>query len=110
LTKPKHPTYIDVIPRYFPTDEDLIDAAVSGDIFQVDKSFGDIRKGYGIKDALRFLKKLIRLGHTSVLEHIVFRFLVSGSRAKGKITIPHHIRYSLMVWNTLVARGTRVQR
>ncbi|MGV9103782.1 MAG: FAD-dependent thymidylate synthase [Candidatus Thorarchaeota archaeon] len=91
MIRPKTPTYIDVIPLYLPTDDDLIDAAVSGHISRLDKSFNEIRKDYTVEHAREFLKKLIELGHTSVLEHLIFKFLVSGSRVYTHEQVRHRM-------------------
>jgi len=91
LTKPKHPTCIDITALYLPTDDDLIDAAVSAHSSRLGKSFFEFRKDYTVEHAHEFLKKLIELGHTSVLEHLVFKFPVSGTRIYTHEQVGHRV-------------------
>lgn len=86
--------YIEVTPISIPTPLDVWNTAASARISYSDETddfmalFSDFES---YDDVVAFLKKLIGKGHTSVLEHLVFRFMVSGSRVYTHEQVRHRI-------------------
>lgn len=68
-------------PDGVPSIESIIDAASAGFSSRKDQSCLDIYEEIGYDDAKSFLERLISWDHTSVLEHIVFKFHISLSTA-----------------------------
>jgi flavin-dependent thymidylate synthase len=85
--------YIDVMFRRngVPTEEDIIDAASAGFSSRKDQSAIEISEVTTYEDAVAFLKRVIEWGHTSVLEHIVFKFSLSLSVACAAQFTRHRI-------------------
>ncbi|MBD3407792.1 MAG: FAD-dependent thymidylate synthase [Candidatus Lokiarchaeota archaeon] len=74
-----------------PSKESIIDAAAAGMVSRHDDEYKEFMPDISFERAKEFLKKMIRLGHDSVLEHIVFQFWVSISRVASHQLVRHRI-------------------
>ncbi len=84
--------YSDISVILFPPREtQVIDAACAGYLSQSDLSFTELYEKTGYRQAKEFLKQLIEMGHTSVIEHLVFRFAIESSRVVADQVIRHRI-------------------
>ena len=64
-----------------PTERDIIDAAAAGWSSRKDQNCLEIFENSSYGDSVAFLKRLIGWNHTSVLEHIIFKFHINLSVA-----------------------------
>lgn len=85
--------YIDVNWREngIPTQQDIIDAAVAGWGSRSKQSYHELIKDVSYDECVSFLKRLIGWDHTSVLEHIVFKFIISVSRVNSHEFVRHRM-------------------
>lgn len=74
-----------------PTDQMIIDAAAAGMVSRKDESYNEFISDLSLERAKEFLSKMIRLGHESVLEHIVFQFWLSMSRVASHQQVRHRM-------------------
>jgi len=69
----------------------LIDAAAAGMVSRKDEPYGEFVEEIDLARAKSFLKKMIKYGHDSVLEHIVFQFWLSMSRVSSHQLVRHRM-------------------
>lgn len=74
-----------------PTEQMLIDAAAAGLVSRKDEPYGEFIEDIDIERAKSFLAKMIKLGHESVLEHVVFQFWLSMSRVASHQQVRHRM-------------------
>ena len=74
-----------------PTEQMVIDAAAAGMVSRKDEKYGEFVSDLTLERAKEFLSKMIRLGHESVLEHIVFQFWLSMSRVASHQLVRHRM-------------------
>jgi len=74
-----------------PTEQMLIDAAAAGLVSRKDEPYSEFIEDIDIERAKNFLAKMIKLGHESVLEHIVFQFWLSMSRVASHQQVRHRM-------------------
>lgn len=90
-----HDGIIDVRARWtksgIPTQQMLIDAAAAGMVSRKDEPYGEFVEEIDLARAKSFLKKMIKYGHDSVLEHIVFQFWLSMSRVSSHQLVRHRM-------------------
>ncbi len=91
----KHDTTIDVQARWtksgIPTPQMLIDAAAAGMVSRKDEPYAEFVEDIDVSRAKSFLKKMIKYGHDSVLEHVVFQFWLSMSRVASHQLVRHRM-------------------
>ncbi|TFG06387.1 FAD-dependent thymidylate synthase [Candidatus Thorarchaeota archaeon] len=74
-----------------PTAQMIIDAAAAGMVSRKDEAYHKFISSLSLERAKEFLTKMIRLGHESVLEHIVFQFWLSMSRVASHQQVRHRM-------------------
>ncbi|TXT54321.1 MAG: Flavin-dependent thymidylate synthase [Candidatus Thorarchaeota archaeon] len=74
-----------------PSKESIIDATAAGMVSRHDDEYHEFVTEITFERAREFLEKMIRLGHDSVLEHIVFQFWVSISRVASHQLVRHRM-------------------
>ena len=74
-----------------PTHQMLIDAAAAGMVSRKDEAYHEFVEDLSLERAKEFLSKMIKLGHESVLEHIVFQFWLSMSRVASHQQVRHRM-------------------
>jgi len=74
-----------------PTEQMVIDATAAGLVSRKDEPYGEFVEDIDIERAKSFLVKMIKLGHESVLEHIVFQFWLSMSRVASHQQVRHRM-------------------
>ena len=78
-------------PNGAPDESAIIDAASAGWSSRKDQNCLEIYEGATYEECVEFLKRLISWGHTSVLEHIVFKFHASLTVACASQLTRHRI-------------------
>ena len=74
-----------------PSAKSIIDAAAAGMVSRQDLHYDEFVSEIDLERATGFLKKMIKLGHESVLEHITFQFWVSFSRVASHQLVRHRM-------------------
>lgn len=74
-----------------PSEQCIIDAAAAGMVSRQDLHYEEFIKDIDYDRAKGFLKKMIKLGHESVLEHISFQFWISFSRVASHQQVRHRM-------------------
>ncbi|MFW9959280.1 MAG: FAD-dependent thymidylate synthase [Candidatus Odinarchaeota archaeon] len=74
-----------------PTDQMIIDAAAAGMVSRKDEHYSEFISDLSLERAKEFLVKMIKLGHESVLEHIIFQFWMSMSRVASHQQVRHRM-------------------
>ncbi len=74
-----------------PTSQMIIDAAAAGMVSRKDEAYHEFVSDLSLERAKEFLTKMIKLGHESVLEHIVFQFWLSMSRVASHQQVRHRM-------------------
>jgi len=74
-----------------PTPQMIIDAAAAGMVSRKDEAYHEFVSDLSLERAKQFLTKMIKLGHESVLEHIVFQFWLSMSRVASHQQVRHRM-------------------
>jgi len=91
----KHDNTIAIRARWtksgIPTPQMLIDAAAAGMVSRKDEPYGEFVEEIDVPRAKSFLKKMIKYGHDSVLEHVVFQFWLSMSRVASHQLVRHRM-------------------
>ncbi len=74
-----------------PSAQTIVDAAAAGMVSRQDLHYDQFVKDIDLQRAKDFLKKMIKLGHESVLEHISFQFWISFSRVASHQLVRHRM-------------------
>lgn len=74
-----------------PTEQMVIDATAAGLVSRKDEPYAEFVTDITLERAKEFLTKMIKLGHESVLEHIVFQFWISMSRVASHQQVRHRM-------------------
>lgn len=83
--------YVDWAINGIPTEIDIIAAAAAGMISRRDEPYYEYAQKLTYDEACAFLKKIIKWGHFSVLEHIHFSFYISLSRTGSHQLVRHRV-------------------
>jgi thymidylate synthase (FAD) len=74
-----------------PSNQMIVDAAAAGMVSRKDEHYSEFISDLSLERAKAFLAKMIKLGHESVLEHIVFQFWMSMSRVASHQQVRHRM-------------------
>ncbi|MHA1768567.1 MAG: FAD-dependent thymidylate synthase [Candidatus Thorarchaeota archaeon] len=74
-----------------PSTQSIIDAAAAGMVSRKDEPYDEFVSSLTLERAKEFLTKMIRLGHESVLEHIIFQFWLRMSRVASHQQVRHRM-------------------